>query len=45
MPNVFPALGHGRFGMNGGPPSAKIMSNLVLRRPSPIDPAPCSAQR
>jgi len=45
LPNVFLALGHGHFGMTGGPPSAKIVSSLVLGRPSPIDPAPYSAMR
>ena len=45
LPNVFLALGHGHFGMTGGPPSGKIVSSLALRRPATIDPAPYAASR
>jgi D-amino-acid dehydrogenase len=45
LPNLFLALGHGHFGMTGGPPSAKIVSSLVLGRAPPIDPTPYSAGR
>jgi glycine/D-amino acid oxidase-like deaminating enzyme len=37
LPNIFLALGHGHFGMTGGPPSGKIVSSLVLGRPTHID--------
>ena len=45
LPNIFLALGHGHFGMTGGPPSGKIVSSLVLRRPTAIGAAPYSAER
>lgn len=45
LPNLFLALGHGHFGMTGGPPSAKIVSSLMLGRASPIDPKPYSVER
>jgi D-amino-acid dehydrogenase len=39
------ALGHGHFGMTGGPPSAKLVAQLVNRAPASIDPAPYSCTR
>lgn len=45
LPNIFLALGHGHFGMTGGPPSGKIVSSLVLGRPTTIDAAPYGARR
>ena len=44
-PNIYLALGHGHFGMTGGPPSGKIVSNLLLRRPASIDPTPYAPNR
>jgi glycine/D-amino acid oxidase-like deaminating enzyme len=39
------AFGHGHFGMTGGPPSARLVSQLVSRTPTTIDPSPYSCTR
>ncbi len=39
------ALGHGHFGLTGGPPSARLLSQLIDRRAPGIDPAPYSVTR
>jgi D-amino-acid dehydrogenase len=44
-PGLFLAFGHGHFGMTGGPPSAHIVSSLVLGRQSRIAPEPFSPAR
>jgi D-amino-acid dehydrogenase len=44
-PGLYLALGHGHFGMTGGPPSGKIVSRLVLGQPPEIEVAPYSASR
>lgn len=44
-PGLYLALGHGHFGMTGGPPSGRIVSRLVLGQPPEIDVAPYSASR
>jgi glycine/D-amino acid oxidase-like deaminating enzyme len=44
-PNLYLALGHGHFGMTGGPPSGKIVSRLILGQSIEVDIAPYSARR
>jgi D-amino-acid dehydrogenase len=44
-PGLYLAFGHGHFGMTGGPPSAHIVSSLMLGRTSKIDPKPYSPAR
>ena len=39
-PGLFFSFGHGHFGMTGGPPSARLVSQLVNGGPLSIDPAP-----
>ncbi len=42
---LYLALGHGHFGMTGGPPSGKIVSQLILGQAPEIDVAPYAAER
>jgi glycine/D-amino acid oxidase-like deaminating enzyme len=44
-PGLYLALGHGHFGMTGGPPSGKIVSRLLLGQPLEMDVAPYSVGR
>lgn len=44
-PNLFLALGHGHFGMTGGPPSGRLVAHVMLGRSSDIDVAPYAATR
>ncbi|MBV9863350.1 MAG: FAD-dependent oxidoreductase [Alphaproteobacteria bacterium] len=44
-PGLFLAFGHGHFGMTGGPPSGRLVSQLMLGAAPPIDPAPYRPQR
>jgi glycine/D-amino acid oxidase-like deaminating enzyme len=44
-PNLFLALGHGHFGMTGGPPSGRIVSRLILQKPLELSIAPYGAAR
>lgn len=44
-PGLFLALGHGHFGMTGGPPSGRLVADVVLGRPPEIDVAPYVATR
>ena len=44
-PGLFLCLGHGHFGMTGGPPSGRLVAALVAGAPPPIDPAPYAAGR
>jgi D-amino-acid dehydrogenase len=44
-PGIFMALGHGHFGMTGGPPSGRIVSRLMTGKAPEIDVAPYSATR
>lgn len=39
-PGLFLAFGHGHFGMTGGPPSGRLVADLVVKGSSSIDPAP-----
>ena len=45
MAGLHLALGHGHFGMTGGPPSARLVAQLVNRAAPFIDPAPYSCTR
>ena len=45
QPGLFLAFGHGHFGMTGGPPSARLVSQLINGAPPGIDPAPYSCSR
>lgn len=45
QPGLFLAFGHGHFGMTGGPPSARLVSQLINGAPPSIDPAPYSCGR
>ncbi|MFC3124451.1 NAD(P)/FAD-dependent oxidoreductase [Pseudoroseomonas globiformis] len=42
---LFLCFGHSHFGMTGGPPSGKLVAQLVVGRPTTIDPTPYSAAR
>jgi glycine/D-amino acid oxidase-like deaminating enzyme len=42
---LFLAMGHGHFGMTGGPPSAKIVSQLITGTTPSIDMAPYAPSR
>ena len=44
-PGVFLALGHGHFGMTGGPPSGRLVSQLILGQHNKFDPTPYSPSR
>ncbi|MFO1160508.1 MAG: FAD-binding oxidoreductase [Reyranellaceae bacterium] len=44
-PGLFLAVGHGHFGMTGGPPSGRLVAQLVNRQPTAIAPAPYSPAR
>jgi glycine/D-amino acid oxidase-like deaminating enzyme len=44
-PGLFLIFGHGHFGMTGGPPSARLVSQLIGGAPPGIDPAPYSCSR
>ena len=44
-PGLFLALGHGHFGMTGGPPSGKLVASLVTGAAPAIDPKPYSITR
>ncbi len=39
-PGLFMAFGHGHFGMTSGPPSGRLVANLIGGRPQTIDPLP-----
>jgi glycine/D-amino acid oxidase-like deaminating enzyme len=43
--DLYLALGHGHFGMTGGPPSGKIVSDLVLGRAPIVDVSPYGVDR
>ncbi len=45
QPGLFLAFGHGHFGMTGGPPSARLVSQLINGAAPSIDPAPYSCAR
>lgn len=36
-PNIYLALGHGHFGMTGGPPSGRLLSRLINGNSSEVD--------
>ena len=42
---LFLAFGHGHFGMTGGPPSARLVADLIVKGASSIDPTPYSISR
>lgn len=44
-PGLFLCFGHGHFGMTGGPPSGRLVAELVTGRPPSLDPAPYAATR
>ena len=44
-PGLHLAFGHGHFGMTGGPPSGRLVANIILGNAPPIDPKPYSASR
>ena len=44
-PGIFLALGHGHFGMTGGPPSGRIVSRLMTGETPEIDIAAYAATR
>ncbi|MEQ1805679.1 MAG: FAD-binding oxidoreductase, partial [Burkholderiaceae bacterium] len=45
QPGLFLAFGHGHFGMTGGPPSGRLVSQLINGAPPAIDPAPYACSR
>ena len=45
QPGLFLAFGHGHFGMTGGPPSGRLVAQLITGAPPAIDPAPYSCSR
>jgi D-amino-acid dehydrogenase len=44
-PGLFLAVGHGHFGMTGGPPSGRLVSQLINRQPPGIDARLYAPQR
>ena len=44
-PDLFLCLGHGHFGMTGGPPSGRLLMNLVNRTSPGFDPVPYAVDR
>ena len=42
---LFLAIGHGHFGMTGGPPSGRLLADLITGAKPSIDPAPYSSTR
>jgi glycine/D-amino acid oxidase-like deaminating enzyme len=42
---LYLAFGHGHFGMTGGPPSARLVSQLINGEVPSIDPAPYACTR
>jgi D-amino-acid dehydrogenase len=42
---LFLAVGHGHFGMTGGPPSGRIVSHLINKQPAGLDAAAYAPQR
>ena len=44
-PGLFFSFGHGHFGLTGGPPSARLVSQLVNGSPVSLDPAPYACNR
>ena len=44
-PGLFLAFGHGHFGMTGGPPSARLVAQIVNGERPGIDPAPYACTR
>jgi len=44
-PGLHLALGHGHFGMTGGPPSGRLVARLITGQAPGIDPTPYAAQR
>ena len=44
-PGLHLVLGHGHFGMTGGPPSGRLVARMITGQAPGIDPAPYAAQR
>lgn len=44
-PGLHLCLGHGHFGMTGGPPSGRLVARLIAGEGPPIDAAPYAASR
>jgi len=44
-PGLFLAVGHGHFGMTGGPPSGRLVAQMINRQPAAIALAPYSPAR
>jgi D-amino-acid dehydrogenase len=42
---LFLAVGHGHFGMTGGPPSGRLLSQLINNKPAGLDAAAYGPQR
>jgi glycine/D-amino acid oxidase-like deaminating enzyme len=45
LPGLFLAFGHGHYGMTGGPPSARLVAQLVNGTKPSIDPTPYACTR
>ena len=45
IPGLFLAFGHAHWGMTGGPPSGKLVSQMMTGTPAFIDPLPYSYKR
>jgi D-amino-acid dehydrogenase len=44
-PALFLAVGHGHFGMTGGPPSGRLLSQLINHQPTAFNAAAYGPQR
>lgn len=44
-PGLFLSFGHGHFGMTGGPPSARLVAQIINGTAPTIDPAPFACSR
>lgn len=45
LPGAYLLTGHGHFGLTGGPPSARLITNLINNQPNSIDMKPYSPNR
>lgn len=44
-PGLFLAVGHGHFGMTGGPPSARVLADMITGKAPRLDPTPYRPDR
>ena len=45
LPGLYLAFGHGHFGLTGGPPSARLVAQIINGEKPGVDPAPYACTR